>query len=370
MPQNNNSIPKNITYLQGKKTGVTIANGVLNSNQYIGKKGDLDVPMAFGAFNGSLGDDLLPRNLVWITRDQRSMVVLQPPQEKVIRFEFGPQDKDDLKEANLTFKMPTLLFGINIGANKYQIKSVFATNGTSLKKVTPFPFWNIHKDGNVCTFFAQDYDATGMSIADQIDVAMDLFWNSTFNTEIKDMSNRRFALQFLPQYWDIDTLQTFAQYLIDNAAQLGNPWTLSRILELKNQMQISDAPYLAEHICKMIDDFHMKWYAETLSYKSPELTMDSINAQPYAKKVYLPYLVWHMVSLSADDSLVTKLLSKAIQSELTDGYHYTPKQTLNQVLTHDDTSVTALLNITNNARVAAVLNKLSVATIDEPLEMS
>lgn len=369
MPSNN---PKKLTYLATDGGEVSIVNGMLNANSYIGKKGTLDVLEGYGAIAGNLGGELLPRNLMWISSDKRSMILVQEPEEKAVKFEFGPQDILGLGTATIRLQMPTLVFGINqsTGSN-YHVKSVFCTTSNSLKALTPFPFWNIHKDGNVCTFFAKEYDTTGMALVDEISMAIDTFWSSIFNTEVKDFSGRQFIRCLTPRYLGIDTQIEFLKYLIEHNEDIyGGVFNEEMIATAEDRiMNFHETMYFDDSLQSFINAYHQENFSE-LAFQSPELTNDHLINQPFALQMYTPILIWHLASIAQDGGkLVNKLLSRAVQGEFESSGKWAMETVVNQVLYSDDTSIAALSKFESNATVASLLNRLSVNTIDEPIEI-
>jgi hypothetical protein len=368
--------PKKITQMRYSLLSdeINVACGMLNANQYIGQKGTVDTEGLYGALKGTIGTDVLPRNLLWISRDQRSLIIAQPAEKRTIKFQFGKQGVKNLKTIELELDFPMLFMGINRAAgDKYQIQSVFSTAVGAGGAMTPFPFWNIFKTGNVCTYFAQDYDATGLSISDQVDVAVDLFWNSTFNTEVKDLAGRQFIKSFNPKSLNLDMITKLGTLMIKNR-HICPSWTNTTCQTLQNSIDWQSHADLIQKVSEMVDTYHLHHFGN-MKTKNSELGVGSLLGQSIAMQVYVPMLVWHIASI--DPEFSAELVARNMKTEVNDGgYSIGRKDFIRSVLRNDDNSVEAARKqamtgrvATSTAKTTALFNRVLKNTIAEPLEV-
>lgn len=194
-----------MTYLPRKLATLSATQGSENltatittliGRNYNGKTGQLDLERFSDGVNGPQGLDILPPNMIWSTRSNSSMIVEIPAQVRTIRLRASAGDSGvDASASDFTLWFPKLYMNLIKGAyDKYTVVRVDheAPLNDQLdyvnKTYAPFPFPNIFSSGRVCPWVAPDYDATNMSTAAKVSLAIYDYWGSVFNFDIGDFT--------------------------------------------------------------------------------------------------------------------------------------------------------------------------------------
>ncbi len=177
---------------------VIVKNALLNGTEYVGTKGSLKTKQFIELLTGTKNPGLLPTNLVWISDDHRTMIVRDTSKVRNINFLYGEQSSGGL-ETNFTLLFPNLYYGITVTTfDKHHVTALFTHNYKKTYGVNPFRFFNVYNDGKICASFASDYQLEDDSLPMRIDIAIDQFWTSIFNLEVKEMLQTPLMIDLTP----------------------------------------------------------------------------------------------------------------------------------------------------------------------------
>jgi hypothetical protein len=139
---------------------------------------------------------LLPANVRWISADQRSMLLEEPPGYKSIQFRNAGKNTFTKLAKIYELPHPWLVYGISPGTNGapyvshlYAQRASLDINSDILFLASPFP--NVFINGRICTHVLMEDDIEGIPYHALVNRAIDDFWSSVFNLDVKDFSRTR-----------------------------------------------------------------------------------------------------------------------------------------------------------------------------------
>lgn len=298
-----------------KKLGsnLTTLNASLVGKSYMGTKSVLNEDDFIKLTNGSIADVLLPNNICSVSPDLSYLVVKTKSTIRKIRFTYGSSDHPNYISAphcEFLFNFPELYYGINKNSNNlYQVTNVFlrVSHESFSPTFIPFPFFNIFTSSNVCTNFSANYDPTGLSFIEEIDIALDEFWNSVFNVEVKDFMNVETHARRMHRWYSMAALKDLFieifQTLINKEPHLE---AIANTVGLGTQHRFDEqgTDVQREIIRQMISNHFKDNFADTFNYDYNGLESEPVTS----------YFYWDFLTTYASDRL--EEINKIITNEV------------------------------------------------------